>query len=312
MSNSVAHFIENELRKVADRHPTAKRDGIWIRCPNPAHSHGMERTPSCRIRTQGKYAGKFKCYGCHETGDWNKLADWMKLAKLDLSIDNSHEGTFSFRRHSREINDDEEDWLDLDHKLRWPATESWRGISGDTLRNTFDAHLIKRRDEYRLLLPVYRYKKLVGSIEALMREPRRDKNGKKEMTYVNSKGAWSEHNLFNFNNARRKQPDAPLWIVEGPRDTANVAQHGGRVVGLMGSAVTTSKLDLIRLIDPPALIIATDNDDAGDKARGALVEELSEWYPIYHYRFKGSDDPADLTRDQIQQAIAKVKRKIAA
>ena len=295
-------FIQNELAKVPDRQPDNRARKLWIRCPNPEHSGGNERTPSCAITYEGKYAGRFRCFGCKEKGHWNKLAEWMHLAKLDTSIDNTHEAKLNFKRFSQVSSRQ-----DMSRLIAWPASATWRGINGDTLRNIFNVHLTKRHKEDYLVFPVTLYGQQEGTIDALLREPRRDKYGKKEVTYINSPGPWAEHVLFNFDYARRNMRRHPLWIVEGPRDTCNVAQHGGRVVGLIGSAVTRAKVELIRAIDPPLIIKATDNDTAGNHASDTLSEELAEWYPMLRYNFTDGRDPADLTKDQIARVHRRAK-----
>lgn len=311
---SVRLFIEAEINKTTDRQPTYKKSKLLLRCPNPQHSGGHERTPSCEVSLEGKYAGRFRCFGCHEKGNWNTLVDWTRatcgviLNKLDLSIDNSHERSLKFKQRQFTERPVAEQ-IDFANLMRWPENEDWRGISGTVLRNTLDARLIKRSKQYRLVLPAYIHKEMVGYIEAVLK-PRINKDGSKELSYINSSGAWSEKSLYNYDNARRSLRDQPLWVVEGPRDTANIVQHGGRVVGLMGSAVTKAKVELIKGLNPPLIVSATDNDDAGNHAHHMLVEELSEWYRIIRYKFSDGRDPADMSRREVQRVIAKATEKV--
>ena len=127
-----------------------------------------------------------------------------------------------------------------------------------------------------------------------------------QLSYVNVAGIWSKKNLFGYDIASKMS--GPLWVVEGPRDTANVIQCGGRVVGLLGSYVGPSKIALIEALDPPVVIIATDPDEAGEIAANDLEQRL-EYIPTVRVNFPKGRDPADLTPKTYQKVSENVLRK---
>ena len=80
-----------------------------------------------------------------------------------------------------------------------------------------------------------------------------------------------------FNMDALKQTSKPVFVVEGEIDALSIIDAGGVALGL-GSVVNISKLIQAVKEQPPKvpLIIALDNDEAGQKARTKLVEALKE------------------------------------
>lgn len=295
-------FFTQQLSKLPrDKYKTDFRTkSVWICCP--FHN---EASPSCKVTTSGnQYLGTFYCFGCKKKGVWNKLCEAVPgLTPIENENTIKNEMDFSFK--AREQEEEVLNKSDLDKMIPWPEHKEWRGIPGSTLLR-YDAKVEegrgKRADEIYLRFPVMIGKDYVGYIRALGRKPRRFSDGSKELAYINSSGEWSLDSLFGYNQARAKglRKD-PLWVVEGPRDTLNVATHGGRVVGLIGSAVGESKISLIMQLNPPFIISATDPDEAGDGANAKLFEAFKGLIPIKRLVFKPNTDPADLTYERVQR-----------
>lgn len=284
MSN-LRQLIETELEKRPDRDPTHKSDGVWIRCPY--HGGGNERTASMRIRVDSNYrVGSHKCFGCNRwSSDWNDLAKTLGLRQTKLSDQTYVAGDFSFDE------DIEEPIPDITQMQKWPNTQDWRGITGKTLE-LMQARMEYRRNKVMLYLPVHVHRKYVGGIHCELVVTREMKDSG-QLSYVNVSGTWSKQNVFGYDIAKKRR--GALWVVEGPRDTANIIQFGGRVVGLLGSYVGKSKVELIESLDPPMVIIATDPDAAGDKAAASLEEKI-EFIPTVRVNFPKGKDAADMTR----------------
>lgn len=302
--------------------------GAWIRCPNPEHSGGMENTPSLKINIDpGKYQGSFYCFGCKKfKGGWNALAERLRLRKVSSGAKAAHVD-FSFKdKFNEQI-------PDFEQMIPWNANKDWRGIEAATLLK-FDTKVTtfgRNQDQINLLFPVTMRGESVGYIRAIQHKPRRDKTGKKERTYFNMDGEWASESLFGYDLARKRikklrklDKKVVLWVVEGPRDTMNVAQHGGVVVGLIGSAVNKHKIALIMDLDPDAIIIATDNDDAGNLAaewllngdtnnedKKARYKGVGTLIPCIRLKFKDGRDPADLTKKKVQQFIIRARKRAA-
>lgn len=293
--------------------------GAWIRCPNPQHSGGMERTPSLLINVaEGPRQGQCYCFGCKKIkGSWNNLVKYFPGILSEVS-DGMRKATigFSFKHFADETGED----LDLSKLIPWPETKDWRGISGKMLVKFNTKVVAEKRygkEQVMLVFPVTSYGDTVGYIRAKLEKPKRDKTGKKERAYFNMEGEWSKNTLFGYDLAlrrarkvRKKRKPVVLWIVEGPRDTMNVAQYGGTVVGLIGSYVGPRKIDMVMALDPDIVIVATDNDDAGNGVAEALKEQLGNLLPLIRLKFKGERDPADLVHDEVKRYIKRATEKI--
>ena len=75
-----------------------------------------------------------------------------------------------------------------------------------------------------------------------------------------------------FNLQAIENTDSPVFIVEGEIDALSIIEAGGQAVALGSTAYTQMFLDGIkgRRVTQP-LIVALDNDDAGNKASGTLI-----------------------------------------
>ena len=231
------------------------------------------------------------CYACHEKGDWNILCEATGMTGFKRS-DQVHD-VFTFvmpEINYSEVPPNLEDVRDLN---KYSIKTPWRGIELDTLK-LFDArfpkHPFYNQDDF-FYLPVYVNKKYVGGIYA-RRVVTPEGKARGEISYINTKGQWSKRNVFGYDIAKKRK--GPLWYVEGPRDCLKIAQLGGRVVAGLGSYVGPHKIRLIENLDPPALIIGTDPDEAGEKARDYIKKNLP-MIPIVEAEFPDGKDPACFT-----------------
>jgi 5S rRNA maturation endonuclease (ribonuclease M5) len=294
----LAALVNAELSKLPiDRSPEYKTDSVWMRCP--FHSGGMEKTPSFKINlTSPKAAvGHCYCFGCHQSMPWNTLAELYQLAKFRQSaIKQAQQTTFDLN-----LNLEEPVPPDYKRMFKWPETLDWRGINGATVTE-MNGRTVRFGKHVMLYLPITTRGDNVGGILCKM-----ERNDPKEKAYFNVDGGWASSALIGYDIARARK--GPLWVVEGPRDTANIIQHGGRAVGLIGSAVTSAKLRLIKALDPPSIIRATDPDDAGDGADKLLKDGLSDLFATERYPYDDGDDGAKLTKAEVTEAIKYMKKK---
>ena len=291
-----------------DRNSSIRSEGAWICCP--FHGGGIETEPSMKIDISGEFHHTFYCFACHAKGHWNKIAELYGLDGLDTR----------FTPESSVLDFDFEDFANSDLNMsrdidtfEWKENIPWRGISGKTVRKYKGrvSNVLHVLDDPYLLLPVTMGNQRVGEVRALTVEARRDKTGKKIQTsYKNSKGSWKQEYLFGFDQANKKRMrKRPLWIVEGPRDTLHVADAGCRVVGLLGSSLS-DRGDMIRLLDPPLILSATDDDEAGDNAHDSIEEELEDDFTIVRICWGNGRDPCDISKKQIRKKDAKWMRKL--
>lgn len=281
----------------SDRKVSMKSDGnAWLVCINPDHSGGNERTPSAKIElAEGSaYLGRYFCFGCGYHLSWNEFAEKTGLTKTDEDYKGVRHRRLSFRQSTTEGKERA--------RHAWPEHREWRGVPGNIVRQ-MGGYVYSSRDilsEQFLILPVTMYEEEVGYLRALMRDAKTDRNGRKlEESYKNKPGPWIKSALMNFDGAS-KQKGRPLWIVEGPRDVAKCLMAGVRVVGLCGSKFGEERAELIKLLNPPVILCATDNDVAGDKAADSILDQCGDRFSVARIRWK--------VGDTFNQPIDKIQR----
>lgn len=279
------------------------RHGAWIVCPNPAHSGGQERSGSLHVNLtkEGIPRGWFNCLGCGYKGPWNKLAtEHLKMKELKAA-DKVHAALgFSFMQDEQEVR---VPFIDPKTLIPWPL-EKWRTITKETLI-AFNARALFRRNALEVYLPVYEYKKCVGGIYAKTRmtDEERAAGGK---PYLFTDGKWKSKTLYGFDHARKR--GGYLWIVEGARDALKVWQLGGRVVATLGSNLSIEQKNLIDVLDPELIIIATDPDSAGRKLAKQIEEQFDNTYRIKFPTKPKKRDPAQLNQEKFDFIMAKINK----
>ena len=105
-----------------------------------------------------------------------------------------------------------------------------------------------------------------------------------------------------FNEMALYRSCRPVFIVEGEIDALSIIEAGGEAVGL-GSTMNTGKLIRMLKEDKPVqpLIIALDNDDAGQRAEAELIKAFTaDGIKFYKRQLYGSAKDANeaLTTDR--------------
>lgn len=297
--DKISHVISQLSMQASRLHPINKTGSIWIKCP--LHGGGNEDTPSCKVNTTGTGApvGNYFCFGCKQKGGWNRLAGILNLAGFKAA--DQINDVFAF---SIQTDDGTKTRLPKYEKLKlWPKGKSWRKIDSKTMRlfNGCKPDNPVFEDEF-IYFPVLINKRHAGGIYA--RKIVSKKTKKLGLSsYLNTSGSWTKEALFGYNIAKARK--GPLWIVEGPRDTMKIVMLGGRVVGLCGAYVSPKKISLIQALDPSCIIIATDPDDAGDRAREQLKEALT-MFPIFEAVFPEGRDPGNFTQKSYDKMMLKL------
>lgn len=150
----------------------------------------------------------------------------------------------------------------------------------------------------RLIIPTSRYSYLARDTRSEIPE--------EQQPYSKSKaGATS---LFNVRALQ--YADKPIFITEGEIDAMSIYEAGGEAIAL-GSVTMYKRLIEAAREQKPAqpLIIALDNDEAGEKAAAALYEGLrAAGIPSYRFNVSGTYKDANEAlineREQLAQRIA--------
>lgn len=111
--------------------------------------------------------------------------------------------------------------------------------------------------------------------------------------YSNPKGM-----TFPLYNADALYTDAPCFIVESALCAISIEQEGGKAVALMGTGGRQRLIQQLieRAPTAPALIVALDNDNAGQDEGKRLLDELGQkGVPVLQANISGDfKDPNDL------------------
>ena len=113
-----------------------------------------------------------------------------------------------------------------------------------------------------------------------------------------------------FNRKALQTATKPIFIVEGELDALSIIEVGGEAVALGTTTKTRAFIDLVRVEKPAqALIIALDNDTAGQRATRELTEGLQGLnIPCYCYNpcgeYKDANEALQGNRDAFTKAVA--------
>lgn len=280
MAEDMQSIIFAELQKVDGPQKTTA-DRVMVCCP--FHD---ERTPSCGIVVSegSRYPmGTFNCFGCPESGDWNKFAKQAGLRQISGLIPKT--GGADTAALSKKIREMEGSMLtekntDMNAMISslgetsfidWPIYNEWRGYPGWLIRNLNGLAAVNKYSEFKCLLPVKVGKEIKGVIEALEEK----KEGK--LSYISSSGDWvKESGLFPFNFVRemlRYMKFRYVILVEGPRDAMRLIMAGIPALAVLGSQnINGKKIRLLERLEIELLCWLPDNDKAGK----AMAEKM-EW-----------------------------------
>lgn len=131
-----------------------------------------------------------------------------------------------------------------------------------------------------------------------------DPNGKK---YKNWWGSDKTSILYNLNNVKL-QGTSEIWIVEGYCCVWRAFDFGLRnVVACMGNALSKKQIKLL-LSYATDVVVALDNDAAGEQGKQSLIERIGDLVNLYEVEMKYKDladynDPVEF-----QQLIESKKR----
>lgn len=110
-----------------------------------------------------------------------------------------------------------------------------------------------------------------------------------------------ENLLFNLDRARQKIEETGTIIInEGPGDTIKMCEAGfDNSVSIFGNMITDGQLDIIHKLPISVIILALDNDKAGETGQKLLIEKLKKLYNVRVVR-PNKKDFGDLTVSEIQ------------
>ena len=272
----------------------------------------IEEVYCCRVPTTNSFllAGNLltgNCFGCCESGNWNKLANKLNLKQIKQNNIYKREASLTISEDDK-INLGLESKKENSYKVKWSKNKKWREIKGKLL-NKLDCKMKyvenSKSSSVVLEIPVKINETTVGFINCKL-----EKN-KGEASYFYSKGKnWVKKSLFPVDYVAKMNKDY-LVLVEGPRDALKLLQNEVPALSILGSAWSEYKQDIVLSLEPKIVIIATDPDKAGNKARKKIRDGLSNNVDkIIHKRFNEGSDPADMSCKDIKLMKQKIENKL--
>ena len=149
----------------------------------------------------------------------------------------------------------------------------------------------------RLIIPT--------SKESYLARDTRDQIPEEQKPYTKSKVG----SIHLFNAKALQTATKPIFIVEGELDALSIIEVGGEAVALGTTTKVKSLLELLKTKKPEQpLIIALDNDEAGEKAYKELTEGLRGLsIPFYRLNpageYKDANEALQGNREALRQAV---------
>lgn len=257
-----------------------ERRGVWLwaPCPHPDHE---ENTPSWHIRDDADddRHGFHKCFGCGRSGypvqlvervlglDRDAARDWLKSSenaappKLGVEVEfEEPEVKRRFELPSGSVLAPLAQWVT---PARRYAEE--RGITAAQVDEWGLGYAVDGRLAGRVVLPIRDRHGVVVSYAA------RDYTKRALRKYLAPSTSEGANRIAVFGEHLWRERDC-LVLIEGPVDALAVARVGYQVGAIQGS--DWKPAHLLKLRRWRVIVIASDNDQAGNKLASAIREQV--------------------------------------
>lgn len=269
-------------------------------CLNPAHN---DKNPSMGYDQKRNKVHCFSCgadydtfdiigidYGITDLGEkFQKAYEYFNIEWGPETTEHTHS---SIHKDTQEQETDYTAFFKKAHQnIKKTDYPQRRGLSETTIKRFYLGY---DEEAKRLIIPVSK-----GYYKA------RAIDEKQEPKYLIPKGA----KISIFNRKALAEATKPIFIVEGELDALSIIEAGGEAIAL-GSVVNwRALLELLKSQQPAQpLIIALDNDSAGERAERDLVEGLQRLniYPLPFKPYgehKDANEALQADREALKAAI---------
>ncbi len=270
-----------ELRSLTIR-KTVNKDGAMLVCP-----FHTDRTPSggvCLDVLETKAPlGWYRCFGCGVSVPWNELALKLGMKRFGKNLGKKSDDYLDPSNYKDLLFEEKDTVETLDeqiYKLEFMPFQfdKWRGFDTPFLES-YGAKYCYDDDkgEFYVWFPVNVLGKLRGFVKAVI------KKTKGGISYLNSKGKWSEkYGLIFFDESKHLAETLgvkTLVLCEGPRDALRCIKHGIPAVAVLGALNwTDTKREKLEVAGYEKIILFFDGDAAGRKANKRIKENLKGYF----------------------------------
>ena len=184
-------------------------------------------------------------------------------------------------------------------------TDYHRGLSLDTLNRFKIGYVESWRHPKAPNAPASPHLIIPTSKESYLARDTRDQIPEEQKAYSKSKVG----SIHLFNAKALQTATKPIFIVEGELDALSIIDVGGEAVALGTTTKVKSLLEVLKTKKPEQpLIIALDNDEAGEKAYKELSEGLRGLsIPFYRLNpageYKDANEALQGNREALRQAV---------
>ena len=276
----------------------------WTRGCEKSHSHDMLGLVQALMQSSEKYKNKSKfpqvikfAVKFVETS-----AEDLKEASKDEKYSVFDKFTKAVERKSKKssTNISRED---VRKSLTRPASYYINRGFDQNILDKFDVGVCLDRNKpmyNRVVAPVYDddFSYMVGCVGRVQNE---DYNGRK---WINSKHFHTGSYLYGYWLAKEKiRETKTVILVEGQGDVWRLHEAGlENSVGIFGSSLSDSQCRTLETSGAFNLVILTDNDEAGKKARNSIKDKCSRIFNIIEPEYSHKD-VGDMTVEQIETEI---------
>ena len=317
--------LKGQLRAYVESITHKSKGANMYVCPLCGSGTGSNSTGAFSI----KDGTSWKCFSCNEGGDifdligkYEGIADHSGQLKrageiFGITIDSyratAQEGFRAYQNQPKSEQYTHSNIHTTDYTQFFSQanrdiekTSYHRGLSLDTL-NRFKIGYVenwrhpkapKAPASPRLIIPT--------SKESYLARDTRKQIPEEQKPYSKSKVG----SIHLFNAKALQNATKPIFIVEGELDALSIIEVGGEAVALGTTTKVKSLLELLKTEKPEQpLIIALDNDEAGEKAYKELSEGLRGLsIPFYRLNpsgeYKDANEALQKNREALSQAVA--------
>lgn len=310
--------LKGYLRSYVESITQKSRGANMYVCPLCGSGTGKNGTGAFSITNDN---ASWKCFSCNESGDifdligkYEKITNYNEQLKkagelFGITIDSYKIAIQEdFREYqnqpkNEQVTDYTQFFLQANKDIE--KTSYHRGLSLDTLNRFKIGYVESWRHPKAPTSPTSPRLIIPTSKESYLARDTREQIPEEQKQYSKSKVG----HIHIFNAKALQTATKPIFIVEGELDALSIIEAGGEAIALGTTSKVKSLLELLKTnkIEQP-LIIALDNDEAGEKAYRTLSEGLEE-LDISFYRlnpageYKDANEALQCNREAFIKAV---------
>ena len=316
--------LKGQLRAYVESVTSKSKGANMYVCPLCGSGTGSHSTGAFSIKDDTSW----KCFSCNEGGDifdligkYENIPDHSEQLKragelFGVTIDSyrattqedfreyqNQPKTEQYTHNSIHTTDYIQFFLQANRDIE--KTSYHRGITLETLNRYKVGYVESWRHPKAPNAPASPRLIIPTSKESYLARDTRDQIPEEQRPYSKSKVG----SVHIFNAKALQTATKPIFIVEGELDALSIIDVGGEAVALGTTAKVKSLLELLKTKKPEQpLIIALDNDEAGEKAYKELSEGLQGLnIPFYRLnpagQYKDANEALQANREALRQAV---------